>query len=201
MSLPRLVPKRRDGSEPFVLDGDPASVTVLEFWRWSASDLVSNATRGRLAEFIVAMALGVPTDGVRDEWAPYDLLTPEGIQVEVKASGYVQSWAQERLSKASFGIRPTRAYDAEAGRFAEEAMHQADVYVFALLFHEDKDSADPLNLEQWEFYVAPTTTLASMVPLQKSISLASLQRMKTGPVGFRDLRGAVLAARNNAAHE
>ena len=32
---------------------------VIDFWKWSVSDLVSNATRGRLAEFIVAKALKI----------------------------------------------------------------------------------------------------------------------------------------------
>jgi len=66
--------------------------------RCSLSDLVSNATRGRLAEFIVAQALNVDTSGVRDEWAAYDLLTSSGIKVEVKSAAYLQSWAQRRHS-------------------------------------------------------------------------------------------------------
>lgn len=38
--------------------------------------LVSNATRGRLAEFIVAAGLKIDTSGVRDEWAASDLDMP-----------------------------------------------------------------------------------------------------------------------------
>ena len=57
-------------------------LTLLDFWSWSASDLVSNATRGRLAEFIVANALGVES-GIREEWAAYDLATATGIKIEV----------------------------------------------------------------------------------------------------------------------
>jgi hypothetical protein len=48
---------------------------LIEFWQWSISDLVSNVSRGVLAEFIVAKALEINTvSNVRDEWAAYDLL-------------------------------------------------------------------------------------------------------------------------------
>jgi hypothetical protein len=79
-----ITPKRLLGSELFRSAGQSLAFDVLEFWRWSASDLVSNATRGRLAEFITARALGVPTSGFRNEWAAYDLETREGIKVEVR---------------------------------------------------------------------------------------------------------------------
>ena len=32
--------------------------TLLDFWRWNGSDLASNATRGRLAEFYSRHSLG-----------------------------------------------------------------------------------------------------------------------------------------------
>jgi hypothetical protein len=49
-SLVRLKINRRSGAEPFHEAGHPASFDVLDFWRWSASDLVTNITRGVLAE-------------------------------------------------------------------------------------------------------------------------------------------------------
>jgi hypothetical protein len=50
----------------------------------TASDLVSNSTRGVLAEFIVARALGLDT-GVRTEWQAFDLETASGKKIEVKS--------------------------------------------------------------------------------------------------------------------
>lgn len=55
-----VIPK--SGEELFHLDDQVLGWNLLSFWRWSTSDLVSNATRGRLAEFIVTQALGIPTD-------------------------------------------------------------------------------------------------------------------------------------------
>ena len=50
-------------------------------------DGMDNAERGALAEYLVACALG-GGEGVRVNWDKYDLLSPEGIAVEVKSSGY-----------------------------------------------------------------------------------------------------------------
>ncbi len=56
--MPSLV-KPRTGDERFQYKGAALATSALDFWRWSASDLLSNATRGRLGEFIVAMSLGL----------------------------------------------------------------------------------------------------------------------------------------------
>ena len=188
----RLKPKRLEGSESFRTGDRSLELPILEFWRWSASDLVSNATRGRLAEFIVAHALSVPIDCVRDEWAAFDLETPDGVRVEVKSAAFVQAWAQRKPSSPTFVIRRTRAWDADAGAFAKEPSWQAHVFVFALLAHREREGLDPFNLDQWEFYVLPTRVLVERKRSQHSITLASLKKL-SAPVSFEGLRRAVLA--------
>ena len=47
---PAIIVELKSGSEPFLMSGQPLTANLLDFWRWSASDLVSNATRGVLAE-------------------------------------------------------------------------------------------------------------------------------------------------------
>jgi hypothetical protein len=74
MELPRLNVERKTGKEHFRTGNTDLDFTVLDFWQWTASDLVSNATRGLVAEFIVASALGLAAR-VRDEWQAYDLET------------------------------------------------------------------------------------------------------------------------------
>jgi len=169
---------------------------LYEFWQWSASDLVSNATRGRLAEFIVAKSLGIPTCGVRDEWAAYDLRSACGIRIEVKSAAYLQSWMQRRPSSISFSVRPARAWDPDCNRQARSPSRPADVYVFALLAHMDKSSIDPMNLDQWEFYVLSTGAINARTRSQHSITLNSLRRLRAGPISFGKLREAV-----NKAHQ
>src|SRR5829696_10292349 len=109
--LPPLVVTRKTGCEAF-RDGSAAlGFDLLNFWQWSASDLMSHALRGRLAEFLVAQALGI-ADGVRAEWDAYDLRSPAGATIEVKSAAYLQTWAQKTLSVISFDIAPTRFWDS-----------------------------------------------------------------------------------------
>jgi hypothetical protein len=154
--------------------------------------MVSNTTRGRFAEFIVASALNIDLTTPRDEWSAWDLTSPEGIKIEVKSAAYLQSWSQSGLSKISFSIRPARAWDGNSGEFAEDPSRQADIYVFCLLKHQDKGTLDPLNLDQWEFYVVPTPTLNNYQRSSTSITLNSLSQLSS-PVQYGDLRGEVLS--------
>jgi hypothetical protein len=87
IQLERLSTKRKTGEEPLHMEGHPTGFTLLNFWQWLASDLVDNALRGALAEFIVACDLGI-ADGTRPGWNAYDLITPDGTKVEVKSAAY-----------------------------------------------------------------------------------------------------------------
>jgi hypothetical protein len=185
--LGRLGVTTKTGEEPFRSNGASLEYTLLDFWRWSVSDLVSNATRGRLAEFIVARALGICTEGIRDEWAAYDLVTPEGVRIEVKSAAYLQSWSQRRLSPIQFITRRTRAWDPETNILHQSAARHAHLYVFALLAHTDKRSVDPLNLDQWTFYVLRTALLDARTRSQHSITLKTLERLSGGPVDYHGL--------------
>lgn len=193
-TLGRIPPKRRSGTERFRSGTEPYAATLTAFWAWSVSDLVSNATRGRLAEFIVAQALGIATDGVRDECAAFDLETSDHLRVEVKSAAFVQSWHQERLSAVSFSVKARRAWDPDTNKLAKTASRQADVYVFALVVHKDKATIDPVDLDQWRFYVLPTKLLNERKRSQESIMLKSLDRLTGGPVTFAELGRAVRAA-------
>jgi hypothetical protein len=181
----------KSGNEPFRSGTRALGYCLKDFWRWSVSDLVSNATRGRLAEFIVAKALGCSTDKIRAEWGAYDLNTPDGLKVEVKSAAYIQSWAQERLSSIQFLTRKTREWNAETNRQSSTAKRQADVYVFALLAHKDKSTIDPLNLDQWQFYVLPTEVLDARTHSQHSITLKTLEALSGGWIDWDHLCGVV----------
>lgn len=128
--LKRIITKRKTGEERLSIDGKELNHTMKEFWQWSQSDIVSNATRGVFAEFIVATALGIIGKSVRDEWNAYDLLSPEGIKIEVKSAAYIQSWTQREYSKISFSIKKAKYWDSETNRLGKTMKRHADVYVF-----------------------------------------------------------------------
>jgi hypothetical protein len=182
---------RKSGREAFYGNDIPVTTDVLQFWQWSASDLLSNATRGVVAEFMVASALGV-ADGVRKEWDAYDVVTKDGLRVEVKSAAYLQSWHQERFSTITFDIAPTYGWDASTNQGSKAQKRQADAYVFCLLHHKDKITADPLNMDQWEFYVVATKVLDERFGTQKSIGLNRLKKLGLSDVSFKELAGRIL---------
>lgn len=192
-NLGPLQAPRRSGQESFHNARMSLGFELTDFWAWSVSDLVSNATRGRLAEYIIARGLGISTAGVRNEWAAYDLVTPTGIKIEVKSAAYLQAWFQRRLSTITFSTRRSRAWDPETGVLSGEATHQADVYVFALLAHVDKSTVDPLDLAQWIFFVLPTTMISARTRSQHSITLKTLEGL-TERVSFENLARTVETA-------
>lgn len=185
-----MVSVRKSGQEQFRWASELLPADLLDFWRWSVSDLLSNATRGRLAEYIVALALQVSCD-VRAEWDAYDLVTSEGIKIEVKSAAYVQTWAQRRPSRISFGCQCTRVL-RELEKNDRTQQRRSDVYVFSLLSEEDRNRANPMELEQWEFYVVPTRMLNERFPTQRTISLGVVRSL-TSSASFPELAAKVRA--------
>lgn len=184
--FPPLQLKRKTGDEHFNSKQQPLELTLLDFWQWFASDLSNNVLRGVLAEYIVAKALGIEI-GVRRSWEPYDLITPSGIKIEVKSAAYLQSWYHRKYSTISFGIKQTKAYDSDNNRFADEVKRQADVYVFCLLKHKDKNTLNPLDLDQWEFYILEASVLNEKYSIRNSIGLANLQKLNPCKAGYEEI--------------
>jgi hypothetical protein len=150
------------------------------------SDILSNATRGRFAEFIVATATNIDISKCRDEWDAFDLMTPDGTKLEIKSAAYLQSWFQRAFSKISFRTRPSLYWDSSINTWSKMKKRHADVYVFCLLYHDNKETINPLNLNQWEFYVLATKELNEYTRSQHSITLKSLQGL-TQPVSYEKL--------------
>ena len=190
LGFPQLKVIRKTGDEKFHRNGNSLDLSLRNFWSWSASDLVSNATRGILAEYIVANALGL-ADGVRVEWDAFDLLTTDGIKIEVKSASYLQSWYHKKLSAITFSIRPTRLWNANTNELAAELKRQADIYVFCVLNHREKNSLDPLNLDQWEFYVLRASVLDEKLMTQKTIGLAGVLKLNPLVGGYEELVGNI----------
>jgi hypothetical protein len=181
------------GNEPFHIDGDALHLNVLSFWQWSSSDLVGNALRGKLAEFIVASAVD-SVEGVRREWDAVDIRTSDGVRVEVKSSAYLQSWSQKKHSVIQFGIQPTQGWDASTNTYSNSVTRQSDVYVFCVLSHMRKETIDPLNLRQWRFFVVATKVLNQAVGAQKTITLSSLSRLHPIEAAYENVAAAIKQA-------
>jgi hypothetical protein len=181
-----------DPRAPLCAARRPLGPSVLDFWRWAGSDLLANTQRGVLAEYLVGLSLGC-LSGSRTEWEPWDL-SFEGIRVEVKSSAYLQSWTRPKLSRVSFDVAKTRRWDPDTGKYVGSPERRAHVYVFSLLAHSDRASVDPLDVEQWTFYVAPTSLIDRRLGDAKTAGLSTVRRLAGNPLRWEDLRSAVTEA-------
>jgi hypothetical protein len=173
-NLGRLQTKRYTGSEKLHRHGTETDFTLLNFWQWSGSDLISNTARGLFAEYIVASDIGI-VNGVNQSWLEYDLKSPEGIRIEVKTSAYIQDWYQQRYSAPRFSIRQAYAWDPDIDSFSDTIGRHSDVYVFCLHHHKDQATIDALDMSQWTFYVLQTARIDQRLGNQKTIGLGRIK--------------------------
>ena len=175
-----------DGSDPFV----GVDATVADFWKFALSDLRMNNARGYLAEFLVAKALGLQSVR-RVEWDAYDLLL-DGIRVEVKSSAYLQAWEQPRPSRIAFGGLQGTRYHPRHGYDPAGKQLNANVYVFCVQTAKRHEDYNPLDLDQWSFYIVKRSALQRLG--YSSIGLDTVRTLSNGETAWSDLRGAVLEA-------
>ena len=162
------------------------SLQVVDFWKWSASNLLDNTTRGIVAEFLVAAALGLHRNP-RIEWEPYDLKMRElEVTIEVKSSASYQAWKQERSSPIEFTIARRKRWDPEKRQWSEKAGRWAQPYVFCVL-----DGCDPLNLDAWNFLVLRTSVLEKMRCKGTKIRLGPLKELGAECCKYAHLNEAV----------
>jgi len=161
--------ERLFGFDELKLDDD----SVLDFWLWSYSILANDPTKGEFAEWMVGKLLGLNmTPGGRIEGADWDLRTPEGIKIEVKAAAYWQAWklrnredggwraATQADKEKMTPIKFTGLCRAPATGPIAKADFKADVYVFCLQHEKDPAKWNGVDLRQWSFFILPKSKLA-----------------------------------------
>lgn len=160
---------------------------LVQYWRWRSSNLLFNTERGVFAEFLVASSLRL-TEEAHKAWAEYDLLLPNanggrGTRIEVKSSAYLQApeFKQTKDATIQFGIAPVEV--------DEKLTRPSDVYVFCHFTprFEERDTADPLDVAQWDFYLLATKQLDRELPGQKTIRLGPLKKLAGDSVQFSKL--------------
>jgi hypothetical protein len=168
--------------ELFNYDGTYLDFSVGDCLNYTFGDLSNNTTRGAIAEYIVAKALEIDTSEHRKDWLDYDLIYKDkqdkDIRIEVKASGYIQSWNEHEdfISNIVFSIKPSKDYDKEHHIFLDHKTRKSDIYIFCLLAEKSKEKLSATDLSQWQFYVVPTKSIDEKCGNQQIISL---NRLKT----------------------
>ena len=172
----------KTGAEPFI----GINKTLIDYWQWAHSDIVSNSERGKLAEYFLKCAVNSSAP-LRTEWDAVDILTPDGVRIEVKSSAYLQAWKCAKLSKIQFDIAPKKSWDSKTNTYFETVGRNSDVYVFCLFSCQDPHIANPMDIGQWKFYILPTAVLNEKIPTQKTIGLSSLLKLGAKEVIFNDI--------------
>lgn len=176
-----------NGSERFAgLDA-----TVADFWRWAFSDLRDNTTRGILAEFLVAKAVG-DQRSLRIAWDNFDAQAPDGTTIEVKCSAFLQSWTQKRYSELVFGRLSAREFDAARNEYSVDARVRADVFVFAVQTQREPAAYDVLDISHWEFWVVSASIIRERAG--KTVGIGWVREHATGPLSYGGLADAIQAA-------
>ena len=185
------------GNEKFIFKDKDLGKTMLNFWSWAYSDLIRNVNRGAFAEFVVREAMNTqcrnapPRTDFRVSMDAYDLLSPDGIRVEVKSSAYIQAWESEHPARISFRIAPAKSLDS-SGNYSADSQYcrHSDVYVFCVWTAMSREQ-NILDLSLWDFYVIATKTLDQKVPNQKTITFLSLLSLQPRKVDYFGLYEAI----------
>lgn len=121
----------------------------------------------------------------------YDLLSPDGIRVEVKSSAYIQALEDDHLARISFRIAPAKDLDKN-GSYSDKSVYarHSDVYVFCVWTAKSCEQ-DILDLSLWDFYVISTRLLDQKVPNQKTITFQSLLSLNPVKTDFWNLHSVI----------
>lgn len=182
-----------NGNEQFMLDGKESGTSILDFWRWAYSGLSDNVERGVLAEFLVKSAMGYAGDDTNEGkrvWHCYDLVGPHGIRLEVKS--VVRNYARgENKDKMVFNIAQTRMFCEYRESYSVEKDRHSDIFIFCIWNCKDSRQ-DPINIDDWEFYVVSTKLINECFKDQKSISYKALLALKPTHCSFANLRDGII---------
>lgn len=184
------------GNEKFRFDNQDLNFDIKDFWSFQYSNIYS--LHGEIAEFVVARSLGITEAQNSEYWTLWDI-TYENVKIEVKATAYFHLWNKDgNVSKQrTFSIaKANGSYDAEiAGN--SELRRQNDIYVFCLINGETVETANPLDLDNWEFYVVPTAFLDEYCGDNKKISLGRIRSFGFECVRYNNLKNAIDAVIKN----
>ena len=191
--------KRLSGDELFEFHQTSQGQSVKDFWAWALSRLIMDGPRGDLAEYIVRMSLGEDLETPKRGWGECDITDCDGFRIEVKCSSLLQEWERDKPSAPTFSIAETLECDIGGtegnyhyvGRKGTTIERRSEAYVFCLFACDNREIANPLNLDQWEFWVVPTALLNQKMGKRKSVTPATLKKMGIEMIKYDQLADAV----------
>lgn len=156
--IKHIIIDKKSGRENFTYDNKILPYTLKDFWSFQYSNLISSKIRDDISKFIVAKALNI-TDRKFEYFDGHDLTSKEGIPINVRSASYITLEEEETTKEISFNIGKKR---------------QGFIYVFCVLSHRTKEDLNPLNINQWEFYIMAKSNLEKIVGDDEKITLKKL---------------------------
>lgn len=163
------------GNEKFILNNKELDYGIIDFWIYKYSNIYN--MQEVIAEFIVEKALNMEKSHNTDYWTLFDILY-RNCRIEVKETSYYHPWNDNgKISnQRSFGIRKANSnYEINEGENRFE--RQNDIYVFCLNTGTTKESSNPMNLNNWEFYIIPTFIINEKCGNNKTITLSRVRKL------------------------
>lgn len=148
---------------------------MLDFWESKFSNIYN--MQDVIAEFIVEKALGIDKAQNIDYLTLYDILY-KNFRIEIKETSYYHPWNENgKISKQRmFGITKANS-NYETVEMENKFERQNDIYVFCLNIGDTKESSNPMNLNNWEFYIIPTSVINKECRDNKKISLNRVRKL------------------------
>ncbi len=164
-----------NGNEKFTFNGVATELDMLDFWQFQFSNIYT--LQDSIAEYIVGKALGLTKAQNTDYWTLFDI-PYRNKRIEVKETSYYHPWNEggKVSMQRTFGItKANSSYENnnEENRFER----QNDIYVFCLNTGDTKDASYPLNLNNWEFYIVPTSVINKHCENNKTIGLGRIRSL------------------------
>ncbi len=167
------------GDELFRNADMPLDFNLLDFWGWYASDLLNHSVRGAIAEFVVGKALG--TGNPKAGWSSCDIKY-RSKRIEVKSCASLGAKSGKPTSRIVFNVKKQlcckpedieEGYCSEADLWKTSCRH-SDIYIFCHFKEQDASIANPLQLEQWEFFILPTKVLDDSIGDKQTIRIPQI---------------------------
>lgn len=175
-------------NEKFKLNDKELDYGILDFWKYKYSNIWN--MQEYIAEFIVEKALGMEKSHNTDSWTLFDIMY-RNTRIEIKETSYYHPWNENgKISnQRTFGITMANSkYENEEQENKFE--RQNDIYVFCLNTGETREESDPMNLNNWEFYIIPTKVINERCGNNKTISLNRIRKL-TQKINYEEIKNQI----------
>ena len=177
-----------NSNEKFIFNRNELDFGILDFWKSKYSNIYN--LQEVIAEFIVEKALGIDKAQNTDYWTLYDILYRD-YRIEVKETGYYHPWNENgKVSKQRmFSITKANS-NYETNEKENKFERQNDIYVFCLNTGMTKETSNPMKLDNWEFYIIPTSEINKQCGDNKKISLERIRKI-TEKKNFDEIKSCI----------